>query len=93
MQGPPGPAGGFDPSKVVTRIGENTTVVAGSGENKLEVACAQGEAAIGGGYASSVGFANVSGPTANNAGWTATIDATNNSVSGIGYAIAVCAHG
>jgi hypothetical protein len=93
-QGPAGPAGangGFNPAKVVFRVGPATTIVGGSVLNVLTATCATGETAIAGGFFSDIGYAYNDGPAGDRVTWEVYIDAFDYGINGTGEAYVVCA--
>jgi hypothetical protein len=91
VAGPTGPTGGFNPAKIVYRVGADTTIVAGSASNALSVSCLAGETAISGGFASDVGYPYASAPGADRTTWTVLVDAFDFAQNGTGRAYVVCA--
>jgi hypothetical protein len=91
-EGVQGPVGGFDPSKIVERVGPATTIFAGSVSNSLSAACAPGEVALSGGYSTSTGFAYDDRPGSDGGSWIVLIDASAETVNGLGYGYIVCGH-
>jgi hypothetical protein len=73
-------------------VGPATTIFAGSVSNSLSGACAPGEVALSGGYSTSTGFAYDDRPGSDGVSWIVLIDASAETVNGLGYGYIVCGH-
>jgi hypothetical protein len=66
-------------------VGPPTTIFAGSVSNSLSIACAPDEVALSGGYSTSTGFASDDSPGTDAVLWIVLIDASTETVNGLGY--------
>lgn len=89
-QGPAGPPGGFDPNKVVHRVGPETVISPGTAFNSLSVGCGPGEIALSGGYFTSIGTAYSNHVGVDGRSWTILIETFDWTISGSGRGYVTC---